>query len=306
MKLTYIIFSLLALILAASPARAAYIDLGVAGEYNTFLFNDYSMQYSDIQGRLAVDGDVTLEGYSVGGSLPSGSSGSALVASGDLNFTNGTVYGDVTVGGTANVASTVDVKGTISGNALMPFSFSVQEAYLTGLSSNLSGLASNGQVVNNWGSLALTGDNSSMFQVFNVDGLELINAHGLSIDQIAEGATVLINVSGDITGLTNMQLFNFDQYSENLLFNFYEASAVTIANLSVEGSILAPTADVDAMKGHINGTLIASSLEGHYQQNFNLFRSTSPVPEPGTFLITGLGLLGLAGFLRRGNRRTNA
>jgi choice-of-anchor A domain-containing protein len=305
MKHSYILFSLLALILAASPARAAYIDLGVAGEYNAFILGDYT-NASDTQGRLAVGGNADLYNYSVGHYLPPGSTGNALVVGGDLNYQGGEVQnGDVTVGGNSSGAFTVR-DGNLYANALLPFDFDAAATYLKNLSLSLGTIEANGGVVYEYGGMHLHGDGASSFQVFNVDGTDLLNANGLTIDQIADGATILINVVGNVSGLTNMSMNGLAPYNGNILFNFYGATDLTLSGIGVEGSILAPFADLINPQGQINGTLIAASFNGSMEQHYVPFDGGTPVPEPGTFLITGAGLLGLAGFMRRRGRRANA
>jgi choice-of-anchor A domain-containing protein len=303
MKYTYILFTLLALVLAASPARA-YIDLGVAGDYNAFILGDYTSSSSDTQGSLAVGGNATMSSYNIGGSV---------VVGNNLSMTDGSIGGSVMVGGSANLTRVGTGRRSATGHAALPFDFDAQAAYLKNLSLTLSGTGANGTVDSKpWGVINLSGDNSSDFQVFNLNGSDLLNANTLSIDQIADGATILINVSGALSGLTNMGFQYPAEYSDNILFNFYEADQLFLDGVGIQGSILAPNAEVIGPYGeysgwgHIDGTLVAGSYNSHIEQHDVPFDGGTPVPEPGTFLITGLGLLGMAGFLRRGRRRNKA
>jgi choice-of-anchor A domain-containing protein len=300
MKYAYILLSLLALILAASPARAAYIDLGVAGDYNAFILGDYTSDSSDTQGNLAVRGNATMSSYNIGGSVVVGK---------DFTMSNGSIGGSVVVGGSANLTRVGTGRSTVTDHAALPFDFDAQAAYLKNLSLTLSGTGANGTVDSAWGSISLRGNNTSGLQVFNLDAADLLNANTLSIDQIADGATILINVNGATAGLVNMGMDALMPYSDNILFNFYNAEDLRLDSVGIKGSILAPGADVTnewGGWGHIDGTLIASSYNAHIEQHDNPFDGGTPVPEPGTFLITGLGLLGMAGFLRRGRRRNKA
>jgi len=76
---------------------------------------------------------------------------------------------------------------------------------------------------------------------------------------------------------------------------------LTITGIGVKGSILAPYADVSFTSAHIDGSLIADSIidyKGEFHQ-YTFDHETEPVPLPGTLLLFGTGLAGLAGSLRK-------
>lgn len=306
MMFTVICFSLLLRTSAATP-----IDLSVAGNYNTFIFDDFNAPSSDTEGRLAVGGNAVLANYSVGDKLTS-SDDPVLVVGGDLTYKSGRVYnGDVMVGGsTGNVDQSVlyglehDNAELIEGDVGVLVNFKEEEAYLTGFSTKISELEATGKSTMKWGGMNLSGDGKSDLQVFNLKGNELLKAHTFNLDMssIPKDATVLFNISGKNAGLTNMSMSQLQSISDHVLFNFFEADELKLAGIGVEGSILAPFAHVGNPMGVINGTIIAKSWDGMMQQNHNPFTSnsgTASVPEPTALFLLGSGLIAWTGFKKK-------
>ncbi|MEJ2200830.1 MAG: choice-of-anchor A family protein, partial [Desulfuromonadaceae bacterium] len=159
-----------------------------------------------------------------------------------------------------------------------------------------------------WGSnMILTGDGASKVQVFQLDGADLLNSSVLLLNNVAADATLLLNVSGQSTGLTSMGLGALQAYGDRVLFNFFEADLLQLAGVGIWGSILAPFADIAQSQGIIHGTLIASSFAGTMQQNYNPFQGElgTPVPEPSTLLLFLIGAWGVYRVSRRRDEKRN-
>jgi choice-of-anchor A domain-containing protein len=79
----------------------------------------------------------------------------------------------------------------------------------------------------------------------------------------------------------------------DILWNTSSASDVTLDQVGLPGTLLAPSADVDLASARINGNLYSFNLEGNGAVN--------AVPEPGSWVsfLTGLGALAAARFGRR-------
>lgn len=307
-KTIFLILFVLALF-AVMPfsAYAIPVSLGTAGEFNTFIFNDFTGS-SDTEGRLAVGGNASLSSYSVGDKLEPGQHEDILIVGEDLTVSGGRVYfGNIVVGGEANMPGYDVADGELLTNQdELPIDFAAEEAYIKSLSAELSQESGNGNVEKQWGGIYLTGNGTDDTQIFNLDGSDLLAAHTFQASNINEDATVIFNVSGDLAGLTNMSMNSLLPIRNNVLFNFYEATSLTLGGISVEGSILAPFANVINPMGVINGTIIANSWNGSMQQNHQPFNSTddnsSPAPEPGTVFLFISGIAIAAGIRKVRNK----
>lgn len=269
-----------------NQAHAAPISLGVAGDYSGFFFGDVNAA-SDVEGRLAVGGNLTA-GFDIGYRNQYNSSLPSLVVAGDIQgFSHGTIYNgpsdDIDTNATIGPAAAQWLSGGVNygmvkhGGSLdvhqwtmanfehnphfIDFKAVLDE--LTGLSSSMYGLNVNGTVVQQHGGLTLTGDGVSDMQVFDLGMHE--NLSNLSFNNIKAGAHIIINSradtvtlggfqGGDNANSTDIQA----QHRDRLLFNFGFADRLDI-NTFVNGNILAYGADVYG-SGHIEGTLIGHSL----------------------------------------------
>jgi len=257
-------------------------NFGPANEYNGFFFGDFSAPSSDVEGRLAASGNIDINHYSVGDKLDPATAGDVLIAAGDIIFPSGRVYfGNIIAGGSvAGIGSPVlygmEPGATVTGNATLPVNFSEEELYLKNLSTQLSLLQPNTTTFFQWGGLNLSGDCSSNTQIFDLDGSQVLSAHTFSVSCIPENATVIFNISGTHVGLTNMSMSSMTAHRTKVVYNFYQATDLTLQGIGVEGSILAPMAQINNPQGVVKGTVIAKSWNGMMQLNHVPFDGVLP------------------------------
>ncbi len=265
--------------------------LGVAAGYNVFVVNNDAQQYTDAEGRVAVGGNATFTGYSVGANLQnSNGTQNSLVVGGAINFSNGQVNaGNVVYGTTGNFHSFGVPNGTTSQGA--PIDFAAADQQLLQGSAAAAALPANGTAVNQWGGLYLTGTNAGL-NVFQVSASTLSSVWGVNVT-VPSGSTVLINVTGASARLQYMGINLSGVSSQQVLFNFPTATSLTLQGIGVPGSILAPLAAVNFSNGQVNGTLVAGSLTGGGQANLSPSLVTIPAAAPSS--LSGTVVFNTAG-----------
>ncbi len=277
-------------------------NLGVANDYNGFILGSDTQFDTDTEGRLACGGAASLNNYAVTSAL-TGFAGPALVTAGTLNYTNGEVYwGDVYVGGTANLTSVIIANGQLF-NPANPIDFVTASAYLDQQSAAWGALAPNGTTLVQFGGITLTGLDPSL-NIFSVNGSDLSSANSLTISAPAS-STILVNVNGTSNTMQNFgTTFAGGAAKQYTLYNFYQTSALGISGISVEGSVLAPGAGVTFDNGNTEGTLVAATLYGNGELHNYPFEGDlpSPVPDASTLtlaLVSGMTLTAQALCRRR-------
>ena len=240
--------------------------LGAATPFNVFVTGDASLQGSDSQGALAVGGNATLRDYSVGATLPnSQGTRDVLVVGGNLTFTNGAVQnGNAVYGGSGTLTNVVFPQGGSARQGSV-LDFNAATTQLRGLSASYATLASNGTASVQNGVLTLSGSSPTL-NVFTVAGNAVAGARSITINA-PSSATVLVNIDGTTGGFTNASFTLNGVDTSHVLYNFYQTTALTLQNVAIQGSILAPSAAIDFTAGVINGTLVGASFNGGGQSN---------------------------------------
>lgn len=253
--------------LPALQAGPVGLNIAEAEGYNLVTWDNATLLNSSMQGHAAVGGNASFSGYSLGsGAAAADPSTAALVVGGNLTATNGSVSGgSIYTGGTytgpgynLNTKPGSAVNANL-GEANLPFDFASAEAALSDRSLAYAGEAATGSSLFQWSTLTLTGTRTDL-NIFDIDSLTLANTSSLVID-VAAGSQVLINVSGTNVVFGNKGI-SANVGAANLLFNFHEATNLTISGIGIQGSVLASFAHVNFSSGHLNGQLIAKSYGG--------------------------------------------
>lgn len=310
----------------------------IAGAYNVFLLGNIGdaaapFQYSDTQGKVAVAGNATLNG---------GVGIQNLAVRGSLTDQNGAIGGNVFVGGvSANLTGGVTINGSSSltvGNSptgvyitastqvhdpgywaapatgggpatqTTPIDLFGSSTDIVNASNSLTGLTGAADIRSSGGVVNITLNNNGL-NVIDLSGLNGATITGINITN-ATGVTptgLVIHVAGD-----NLD-FNGDSFSlgslgtNQVLFNFGNATSLTMANLAFEGALLAQLATVNFTAGHVDSALTANNYIVSAQISYTGFNNPfliytaggSGVPEPASVVIFVTGLLALILMRRR-------
>ncbi len=263
--------------------------LGVAAPYNLLVLGKMANLTDAVQGRVAVGGDLSVRSLHIGQQHQEYGSenltpdparadlivGGDIVASsgiqvshGSFSFTGGfqLVDGGFSIKGADGIIS-VNSQNADSYRLPPPFDFSFAKFQMESLSQGLAQLSENewgtvleGNVEIDNQTLVLFGTQANFegTYVFFVDGADFGRVLNVELTDVAIGATIIINVGGTQVNLGNPGWHGFDQLTNRILFNFYEAGSLSLQ--SIKGSVLAPKADFTASNGEVWGQVIVDRV----------------------------------------------
>ncbi|KAA0990400.1 choice-of-anchor A family protein [Dyadobacter aurulentus] len=266
------------------------------GNFNAIIFGDFQTNSGDVEGRLAVAGNMNINtgGYSVG----TGGVGvnapdftDNLVVNGQFNNAGGGNWGlrgnlIYNTAPTGNVLPSLLAPGsTITGGVLDHIKFSDNK--LLGYYRTLSGLLN---TLENTGTVTFDGYHQYVLKGTS-DGLNVFNItlpDNMSSDEIRveipTGASAIINILNQTLSINggSMKMNGADEANVRVLFNFPNATAISLAHYKFLGSFLAPKAGLSGNGGSINGQSI---IGGHFNQlngfefhNFYFSENTITLP----------------------------
>ena len=261
--------------LIVMPTFAVQIDLGAASKYNAFIKNDFTVEGSDTQGRVAVGGDLVISGgHDVGYKIESfamGSGPSLIVGGNVIKSGNGSfnVYeagphqsphaGELVYAGqiinngteiTAVVNGQVEAQLIKVNQGQLPVDFDNAFAHLNQLSNDLKASTAVGTSEAQWSTLTftLTTTPADNVYVFNVTQEQINASIDWNVNGVSDDATIVFNITNDneVAGQQNWG-GNQDTCAQD------QVGCVQFSQTNIS----------------INGTLLSSNYQEHsYNQDF--------------------------------------
>jgi choice-of-anchor A domain-containing protein len=219
---------------------------------------------------MAVRNDADIQASFVGQGLESNANRADLVVGRRLNFVSGQVpNGKIWVGTSPTIGVDTKILGGVE--ILNETPWSQNEKVLNGLSQSLMTFRSNSKV----DFVCQSHDDSEVCQLhlngthellnlFELEGSELSRASVLNLS-LPAGATAVINVIGSPSIRMRDIVFNFSSSvdSKKVLFNFAQTNSVSIIQSAVNGTFLAPLANLKVMSSEFEGQLISQGFESN-------------------------------------------
>lgn len=287
-------------------------DIGPLTVYNLITRENYQGS-SDVQGRLAVGGNADLYGgFSAGDRWAYEkfcTEPVVVVGKRLIQWPNGRAYyGNIYVGDLAN--SQWSFRVLEPGCKVMEdktyANFELFHMKMTALSAKWRSLPETASfgVDGAWalqivlsGAMGVSPHQPPVVEVINVSNPELFLKIVKSVGTVRNyypGKILIFNIAGQTSGFLNLNLDGF--LNIPVIFNFYEATSLTIAGVGVRGYIVAPYANVRDATGVVWGSVYVNSLTGslqinwvhfnwfcgdcHYDPNLPILYRRTPVPPP--------------------------
>jgi len=212
---------------------------GSASKFNLYAIGNITLRGVDSAGPICTGGSAFISAYS---SL--NLKQFSLIVKEDLAIGGVllSLSGSVVVGG-KKLGDLVFLDGGIL-SSVLPLDISLTTAHLISLSTCWAGLAVTGLSALAYGKTTFTCRGESSVQVFHMaaEDFHSFGSYGYEFVGCSASQTIVINVAGFIVNIQNGQGTYGSISPSKVVFNFYQATSITIKNTAFVSTVLAPLA----------------------------------------------------------------
>lgn len=276
----------------------SFLDESYTGssDFNLLILGNYSATAATVQGKVAVGGYFTFshpsDPFIAGTSLTEPFSSDNFIVNGEFTNTGDSPvrvrgnfrYRQNSSGSDLPVHSPGEGNNTQFSGSLV--SFGALKTYFGNMSSDYAALqvtpgASSGFSA---GIITLTGTGDTRDYVFTLDATQTA-INGISFTNIPAGSSITLNLTGTNYLFNNFSPGTFSgDHVKGLLLNFPNAGQIVVIGLDINGSILAPQANLQLLaEGTLNGRVI---IGGNLAQNTAAFSFRHPCIVPDALPVT--------------------
>jgi len=286
-------------------------------EYNLVVLNNLYTT-SEVEGKTLVGGDLSgTSNYGIRITQNAIVPETTLIVGGNITAgTNINANGQSVIVGGVNYGN-VNSKTLLTGAATLDFDLVKSE--FTNFSGYLSELAVNSTLSSPTTQPAAATFNvgtevNNGVAVFNIDQADFFGNTKIQQYDIntTAASAVVINVAGTtingVNALNPVGNFNNSSFYSNVIWNFYEATSITL-NTLFQGSLIAPLADLTSstpIRGSVvvnnyyqNGEIHLPAFNGTLDYEVAVNTPVASVPAPSSLFILASALLGLIMWRRK-------
>jgi choice-of-anchor A domain-containing protein len=228
-------------------------------DFNLVALSGKVMSIMDVEGPIAAKGDVYLSYFHLNNGKREEL---ALLSAGYVSVSNGTINGTVQYGSSGYADALVTYPYSTRPTAATSPSLINFDALTTSMISLSQRFRDhydhNGTVGSAYGTLTFTGTDQEL-NVFNITTSDLTNITTYAFN-VPLGSAAIITVTGNNPNpIFKNAGFQWASGAAKILWNFPDATALTLNGVGFPGSILAPKAAANMQNGALRGTVVVAS-----------------------------------------------
>ena len=232
-------------------------DEGDELNYSIFAGVDVDVRASQVWGAIAAGNDLSVEACNLGIGVMDEDT-DTMIAERHIHASIGNLeHGNVVAGSSFDIQPNF----TLAGGTQAPRIESVVDwasslNLITATTTALGAMAPTGTTAVHEDNLILSANSGLEIELFHVTAAELEAASEVRIE-VAHGSAVVVNIEGGNLSPMQFGIRLVNVAPDMVLFNAYEASHVSLADVNFDGSLVAPAGDVSVTELDVAGQLVA-------------------------------------------------